>query len=141
MIDLVSRQMKIPTAEIRPDAEFSQYGFDSISLTALATTLKRQWRLNLAPTIFSSMPRSAGLPHTSSANMAACWRPCCPCRKRHRSRRSARHRRYCLYCRGNPMPLRPDRRPAGASARQRPLPLRRRRPSLRTGGRMTTISR
>ncbi|MHC6085586.1 SDR family NAD(P)-dependent oxidoreductase [Ralstonia solanacearum] len=52
LIDLVSRQMKIPAAEIRPDAEFSQYGFDSISLTALATTLKRQWRLNLAPTIF-----------------------------------------------------------------------------------------
>ncbi|WP_247422868.1 SDR family NAD(P)-dependent oxidoreductase [Ralstonia pseudosolanacearum] len=52
LIDLVSRQMKIPATEIRPDAEFSQYGFDSISLTALATTLKQQWRLNLAPTIF-----------------------------------------------------------------------------------------
>ncbi|WP_211905902.1 SDR family NAD(P)-dependent oxidoreductase [Ralstonia syzygii] len=52
LIDLVSRQMKIPAADIRLDAEFSQYGFDSISLTALATSLKQQWRLNLAPTIF-----------------------------------------------------------------------------------------
>ncbi|WP_338925305.1 SDR family NAD(P)-dependent oxidoreductase [Mycetohabitans endofungorum] len=52
LIDLVSQQMKIPAAEIRVDAEFSQYGFDSISLTALASTLKQQWRLNLAPTIF-----------------------------------------------------------------------------------------
>ncbi|MFC0711826.1 SDR family NAD(P)-dependent oxidoreductase [Azorhizophilus paspali] len=52
LIDLVSQQMKIPTTEIHLDAEFSQYGFDSISLTALATTLKQQWRLNLAPTIF-----------------------------------------------------------------------------------------
>lgn len=52
LIDLVSQQMKIPAAEIRIDAEFSQYGFDSISLTALASTLKQQWRLNLVPTIF-----------------------------------------------------------------------------------------
>ncbi|XLV72145.1 acyl carrier protein [Ralstonia syzygii subsp. celebesensis] len=68
----MSRQMKIPAADIRLDAEFSQYGFDSISLTALATSLKQQWRLNLAPTIFSSMPRSAVSPLTWSASTAAC---------------------------------------------------------------------
>ncbi|UVM52813.1 SDR family NAD(P)-dependent oxidoreductase [Pseudomonas sp. B21-015] len=52
LIELVSAQMKIPAGEIRLDVEFSQYGFDSISLTTLANTLKQQWRLNLAPTIF-----------------------------------------------------------------------------------------
>ncbi|TFF02914.1 SDR family NAD(P)-dependent oxidoreductase [Pseudomonas sp. BCA14] len=52
LIELVSTQMKIPAGEIRLDVEFSQYGFDSISLTTLANTLKQQWRLNLAPTIF-----------------------------------------------------------------------------------------
>lgn len=52
LIEQVSAQMKIPAGDIRLDVEFSQYGFDSISLTTLANTLKQQWRLNLAPTIF-----------------------------------------------------------------------------------------
>lgn len=52
LTELVSAQMKIPAGDIRADVEFSQYGFDSISLTTLANTLKQQWRLSLAPTIF-----------------------------------------------------------------------------------------
>ncbi|KAF0866047.1 SDR family NAD(P)-dependent oxidoreductase [Pseudomonas sp. LD120] len=56
LIEWVSAQMKIPVGEIRLDAEFSQYGFDSISLTTLANTLKQHWRLNLAPTIFFEYP-------------------------------------------------------------------------------------
>ena len=52
LIEQVSAQMKIPASDIRTDAEFSQYGFDSISLTTLANSLKQQWRLSLAPTIF-----------------------------------------------------------------------------------------
>lgn len=59
LTELVARQMKIPAEDIRADAEFSQYGFDSISLTTLANTLKQQWRLNLAPTIFFEHPTIA----------------------------------------------------------------------------------
>ncbi|MFD2408138.1 SDR family NAD(P)-dependent oxidoreductase [Azorhizophilus paspali] len=92
LIDLVSQQMKIPTTEIHLDAEFSQYGFDSISLTALATTLKQQWRLNLAPTIFLNMPLLAVSPLTLSASTVACSRPSCRRSKRRRnSRLNSRH--------------------------------------------------
>ncbi|KJH66471.1 SDR family NAD(P)-dependent oxidoreductase [Chromobacterium violaceum] len=56
LAEQVARQMKIPAGDIRADAEFSQYGYDSISLTALAGELKRQWKLELAPTVFFEYP-------------------------------------------------------------------------------------
>lgn len=56
LIQLISEQMKLPAEEIKPDSEFSQYGFDSISLTTLANKIKKKWEVKLTPTIFFEFP-------------------------------------------------------------------------------------
>ncbi|EPH43452.1 hypothetical protein STRAU_3486 [Streptomyces aurantiacus JA 4570] len=52
VIATVSEQLKVPAEEIDGDGEFGEYGFDSISLTALADRLGGRFGLSLAPTVF-----------------------------------------------------------------------------------------
>ncbi|MFF9687116.1 SDR family NAD(P)-dependent oxidoreductase [Streptomyces sp. NPDC014623] len=52
VIDEVSGQLKVPAEEIDGDGEFGEYGFDSISLTELASRLGERFGLLLAPTVF-----------------------------------------------------------------------------------------
>ncbi|MCI3900370.1 SDR family NAD(P)-dependent oxidoreductase [Streptomyces spectabilis] len=48
----VSGQLKVPAEEIEGDGEFGEYGFDSISLTELASRLGDRFGVHLAPTVF-----------------------------------------------------------------------------------------
>jgi len=48
----VSAQLKIDEAELDPDSDFSEYGFDSISLTEFANRINQATGLALLPTIF-----------------------------------------------------------------------------------------
>ncbi|WP_345629196.1 SDR family NAD(P)-dependent oxidoreductase [Streptomyces thinghirensis] len=48
----VSGQLKVPADEIEGDGEFGEYGFDSISLTELASRLGDRFGVHLAPTVF-----------------------------------------------------------------------------------------
>ncbi|WP_431040587.1 SDR family NAD(P)-dependent oxidoreductase [Streptomyces sp. P1-3] len=59
----VSAQLKVPVEEIDVDGEFGEYGFDSISLTELASRLADGYGLTLAPTVFFE--------HTTPARLAA----------------------------------------------------------------------
>lgn len=48
----VSRLMKIRLEQIRPESEFTKYGFDSITFTELANSLNQTYKLELTPTVF-----------------------------------------------------------------------------------------
>ncbi|UFR06751.1 SDR family NAD(P)-dependent oxidoreductase [Streptomyces sp. Go40/10] len=52
----IAAQLGLPAAEIEPDGELGEYGFDSISLTQLADRLNDQHGLALAPTAFFEHP-------------------------------------------------------------------------------------
>ncbi|MGW3453150.1 SDR family NAD(P)-dependent oxidoreductase [Streptomyces albidoflavus] len=48
----VCDQLQVPAEEIEGDGEFGEYGFDSISLTELASRLGDRFGVHLAPTVF-----------------------------------------------------------------------------------------
>lgn len=50
--ECVSHLLKVKEEDIDADSEFSDYGFDSISLTQLANLLNEKYQLELTPTLF-----------------------------------------------------------------------------------------
>jgi polyketide synthase PksN len=60
LIYLISQQLKVKVEDIDVDAELSEFGFDSISLTAFSNTLNKSYGLELSPTIFFEYPTVAG---------------------------------------------------------------------------------
>jgi acyl carrier protein len=52
LIQSISKQLKIKAQEIDAETELSDFGFDSISLTAFSNTLNHTYGLELSPTIF-----------------------------------------------------------------------------------------
>jgi amino acid adenylation domain-containing protein len=54
--ELVSAQLKVSVADLTPDAELSEYGFDSISFTQFANALNDRFSLSLTPTVFFEHP-------------------------------------------------------------------------------------
>ncbi len=54
--ELVSAQLKVSVADLTPDAELSEYGFDSISFTQFANALNDRFGLSLTPTVFFEHP-------------------------------------------------------------------------------------
>ncbi len=59
LIDEISVQLKIDRAEIDPQAELSEFGFDSVTLTGFGNVLNQRYGLNLTPTIFFEYPSVA----------------------------------------------------------------------------------
>ncbi|WP_369406697.1 acyl carrier protein, partial [Chromobacterium alticapitis] len=47
---MVSDHLKLDAAQLDPDAEFSEFGFDSITLTSFGNEINRRYGLALAPT-------------------------------------------------------------------------------------------
>lgn len=47
-----SNILKVRKEDMNPGAEWSEYGFDSITLSELATCLNQQWNLELTPALF-----------------------------------------------------------------------------------------
>ncbi|MCQ4167741.1 beta-ketoacyl reductase, partial [Tahibacter harae] len=56
LYDEVAALLKVSRSDLDADAEFSEYGFDSISLTALANRLNSEFGLSLMPTVFFEQP-------------------------------------------------------------------------------------
>ncbi|MFD9093334.1 SDR family NAD(P)-dependent oxidoreductase [Streptomyces collinus] len=56
LVEEIAAQLGLPAAEIEPDGELGEYGFDSISLTALADRLNTKHGLAVAPTVFFEHP-------------------------------------------------------------------------------------
>src|SRR6185312_5247176 len=52
----ISQTLKVRSAELDADAELSEYGFDSISLTEFANRLNTTFEIGLMPTIFFEFP-------------------------------------------------------------------------------------
>ncbi|MCP5005747.1 MAG: SDR family NAD(P)-dependent oxidoreductase, partial [Planctomycetes bacterium] len=52
LIQTVSKTLKLDIHDIDLDGEFSEYGFDSISLTDFANQLNEKYKLELTPTLF-----------------------------------------------------------------------------------------
>ncbi|MGH8259208.1 MAG: beta-ketoacyl reductase, partial [Steroidobacteraceae bacterium] len=52
LVEAISRQLKLRTEDVGLDAEFSAFGFDSISLTKFAAGLNERYELTLSPTVF-----------------------------------------------------------------------------------------
>ncbi|MDO8388097.1 MAG: SDR family NAD(P)-dependent oxidoreductase [Polaromonas sp.] len=52
LVHAIAALLKVQAADVELDAEWTEFGFDSISLTQLATQLNRDWRIELAPTAF-----------------------------------------------------------------------------------------
>ncbi|KIH86006.1 SDR family NAD(P)-dependent oxidoreductase [Pseudomonas batumici] len=52
LMQAISRQLKVKVENVDVDAEISEFGFDSISLTTLGNHLNRTYGLELSPTIF-----------------------------------------------------------------------------------------
>lgn len=72
LCDLVSAQLKVSAADLVPDAELSEYGFDSISFTQFANTLNDRFGLSLTPTVFFEHPTLDELAaHFSREHMTA----------------------------------------------------------------------
>lgn len=55
----VAKLMKFELDDLDADAEFSDYGFDSITLTDFSNKLNQQYQLELTPTIFFEYPTIA----------------------------------------------------------------------------------
>ncbi len=62
IIKIVSSVLKVEEAEIDPEAEMSEYGFDSIGLTTLVNQINETYSLELMPAIFFE--------HSSAASFA-----------------------------------------------------------------------
>lgn len=54
--EVVASQLKLRVADLDGDSEFSEYGFDSISLTEFANALNARYGLELMPTAFFAHP-------------------------------------------------------------------------------------
>ncbi len=61
LAEQISQQLKVELADIDVDAEFSEFGFDSVSLTLFANNLNTRYQLELLPTIFFEYPTIAAL--------------------------------------------------------------------------------
>ncbi|WP_158754555.1 SDR family NAD(P)-dependent oxidoreductase, partial [Dyella sp. S184] len=57
----VSTMLKVKEEDIDGDTQWSEFGFDSISLTAFANALNERYQVDLAPTIFFEFPNADGL--------------------------------------------------------------------------------
>ncbi|MFK4467821.1 SDR family NAD(P)-dependent oxidoreductase [Bacillus sp. RC252] len=56
LIDLVTEQLKVQSDDIDLSVEFSEYGYDSISLTKFANMINQKYNILLTPTIFFEYP-------------------------------------------------------------------------------------
>ncbi|MBO0344280.1 amino acid adenylation domain-containing protein [Roseibium sp. CAU 1637] len=54
-------QLKVPSDELDPDVELTEYGFDSIGFTQFANHLNDRFDLDLTPTLFFEFPTLDGL--------------------------------------------------------------------------------
>ncbi|MCX7366149.1 MAG: SDR family NAD(P)-dependent oxidoreductase, partial [Alphaproteobacteria bacterium] len=61
LLGAVAALMKFELAELDVETEWSQYGFDSISLTEFSNKLNQQHRLELTPTVFFEYPTIGAL--------------------------------------------------------------------------------
>ncbi|MET0335359.1 MAG: SDR family NAD(P)-dependent oxidoreductase [Rhizobacter sp.] len=61
LTQLISQLLKIDTVEMERDSEFSEIGFDSISLNGFASRLNEHYGLELTPTVFFEHPTLAKL--------------------------------------------------------------------------------
>ncbi|WP_418120918.1 phosphopantetheine-binding protein [Variovorax sp. NFACC29] len=61
LVRAVSDLLKLDLADIDPEAELSEFGFDSITLTAFAGVINGKYELELMPTVFYEYPTLAGL--------------------------------------------------------------------------------
>ncbi|WP_261595497.1 type I polyketide synthase, partial [Pseudoalteromonas holothuriae] len=59
MSNEVARLLKMPEQEVDVDSEFSEFGFDSISLTEFGAELNRTGSIELSPTVFFEYPTIA----------------------------------------------------------------------------------
>ena len=60
MLQTVSGLLKVKKEDIDGDTELSDYGFDSIMLTAFAATINQEYKLELTPAIFFEYPTLDG---------------------------------------------------------------------------------
>jgi len=60
LIHSISQQLKVKAEDIDVESELSEFGFDSISLTAFGDTLNDVYGLELSPTIFFEYPTVQG---------------------------------------------------------------------------------
>ncbi len=61
LVEHISEQLKIGRDHIDVKGEFSEFGFDSVSLTEFGNTLNKKYDLDLSPTIFFEYPTVAKL--------------------------------------------------------------------------------
>ncbi|SEF27498.1 Methyltransferase domain-containing protein, partial [Variovorax sp. NFACC28] len=61
LVQAVSELLKLDPIEVDPEAELSEFGFDSITLTAFANAINEKYGLELTPTVFFEHPTLAGL--------------------------------------------------------------------------------
>ncbi|WP_225887712.1 SDR family NAD(P)-dependent oxidoreductase [Myxococcus xanthus] len=61
LITEVARAVKVSAGDIEINTEFSEYGFDSISLTEFTSRLNHGYGLSLTPTLFFELPTIAAL--------------------------------------------------------------------------------
>jgi polyketide synthase PksN len=59
LLQFVAKLMKFDLADLDVEAQFSDYGFDSITLTDFSNRLNQQYRLELTPTAFFEYPTIA----------------------------------------------------------------------------------
>ena len=57
----IAKTINIDKSEIDPDATFLEYGFDSMTLTELSMTIRKQLDINIAPTVFFELPNIESL--------------------------------------------------------------------------------
>ncbi len=56
LVQYISDQLKVDVSEIDVRAEFSEFGFDSVSLTVFSNTLNEAYHVELSPTVFFEFP-------------------------------------------------------------------------------------
>jgi amino acid adenylation domain-containing protein len=61
LLEAVASLMKFDIRDLEPDAEWNDYGFDSISLTDFSNRLNQKYRLDLTPTVFFEHSTAAAL--------------------------------------------------------------------------------
>ena len=61
LVQMVSELLKVHADDIDVDAELSEFGFDSITLTVFGQKLNERYGLTLAPTVFFEHPTLKGL--------------------------------------------------------------------------------
>ncbi|WP_418116292.1 SDR family NAD(P)-dependent oxidoreductase [Variovorax sp. NFACC27] len=61
LVRAVSDLLKLESEDIDPEAELSEFGFDSITLTAFANVINGMYGLELTPTVLFEYPTLAGL--------------------------------------------------------------------------------